>query len=419
MGRENKYSVVEPASPSASNSAGIYQDGSDYSYFIQAKFGSSEKPMYMLLDSGAGTTWVMATGCQSTACTKHNSFGPGDSETYRGDSKTFSIAYGTGKVSGELARDSISVAGMDIAMTFGAANETSDDFVHFPFDGILGLSMSKGATDNFMGVLMESKMLTARVFSVSLGRASDGVNYGQVTFGGTDPSQYTGEISYTSVSHKGGGDWSIPMDDMAYDGKPSGIKGRLAYIDTGTSYMFGPEADVAAIHKVIPGATTSDEVEYTVPCDSDLPLTVTFSGVAYKMSSKDWMSKKGDRCVSNIYGHEVVKDSWLMGDLFLKNVYAVFDADQKRIGFALKPALPDKPETTPSSGPSSTSKTDGEATPVTSPIAPGSGLNGQETPGSSEATQPSATTHAGQPWRPAREQRICVDLMRCRRYCYG
>lgn len=337
--RENKYSVVSPLPPSGTNSAGVYQDGTDFSYFLQVGIGSAGKPFYMLLDTGAGTTWVMGSSCQSAACTMHSSFGPSDSKTYQKTSQGFSIAYGSGSVSGELAKDTIALAGMTFAMSFGVANVTSQDFTHFPFDGILGLSMSSGATDNFLQVVKTTKTLSSNMFGVSLSRNSDGPNTGEVTFGGTDTSKYTGTISYTTVASRAGGDWAIPMDDFNYDGKKAGVNGRLAYVDTGTSYAFGPPEDVAALHKLIPGAKTSDGVTYTVPCDSNLGLAVSFSGVSYTISTKDWMSPpSGNTCTSNIYGHAVVKDAWLLGDLFLKNVYSVFDADQTRIGFAPKPA---------------------------------------------------------------------------------
>ncbi|OIW27553.1 acid protease [Coniochaeta ligniaria NRRL 30616] len=327
--RENKYSVVSPAPPSTPNSAGIYQDGTDFSYFIQVGFGSSAKPMYMLLDTGAGTTWVMGSDCKADACMTHNSFGPSDSKTFSDTKETFSISYGSGKVAGELAKDTLAVAGMSLSMSFGVANDASGDFTHFPFDGILGVSMSRGATDNFLNVIKSSSALKSNIFSVSLSRNSDGPNTGEVTFGGIDASKYTGDISYTPVSASAGGDWAISLDDMAYDGNKAGIKGRLAYIDTGTSYMFGPPEDVALLHKLIPGAKSSDGFLYTVPCNSDKALTVIFSGVAYTLSPKDWMSPPaGDTCTSNFYGQAVVQGAWLLGDSFLKNVYTVFDVDQ-------------------------------------------------------------------------------------------
>ena len=51
----NQYSVMVPAKPELENAVGIYQDGNDYAYFVQAKIGSAKQPIYMLLDTGAGT----------------------------------------------------------------------------------------------------------------------------------------------------------------------------------------------------------------------------------------------------------------------------------------------------------------------------------------------------------------------------
>jgi hypothetical protein len=331
--------------------------------------------MYMLIDSGAGTTWVMGSTCQSTACGMHNSFGPSDSTTYTTTSKTFSINYGSGSVGGSLVQDTLNVAGMKTSMTFGVANKTSDDFVHFPFDGILGLSMNTGATDNFWQVLKQNKVLTSNIFGITLGRSSDGTNTGEITFGSTNPSRYTGSISYTNVSTAAGGDWAIPLGDMGYNGNSAKISGRLGYIDTGTSYAFGPAADVAAIHKLIPGANSTDGVTYTVPCSSNLAITVTFSGVTYNISSKDWLLSNGNSCTSNIFGHEVVSGQWLFGDLFLKNVYTVFDADASRIGFAPKVA-------STASASSTTTGTSGQSTATT--------LASQVTGVSPTTTQPSS-----------------------------
>lgn len=405
--------MVSPTPPSKPNSEGVYQDGTDFSYFIQVGVGSTAKPMFMLFDTGAGTTWVMGSDCKSEACTMHNVFAPSDSKTYADAKQTFSIQYGSGVVSGGLAKDTVAVAGMSLSMTLGVASDTSGEFVHFPFDGILGVSMSRGATDNFLSVINASKQLKSNIFSVSLSRNSDGPNTGEVTFGGIDASKYTGDISYTPVSASAGGDWAITMDEMAYDGKKAGIEGSLAYIDTGTSYMFGPPEDVALLHKLIPGAKSDDGFMYKVPCDSTKALTVTFSGVAYTLSPKDWMSQpNGDTCFSNFYGQAVVQGAWLLGDSFLKNVYSVFDVDQTRIGFAAKPASSSPATTTgtPSvvSSSSSTnvspsqSGTSSGSSPITDPskvtsatgssttMSPFPGLSGHETP-ATQAT-PAAQT---------------------------
>ena len=331
--RSNQYQVMEAATPSNDMTAGINQDGADYSYFVTVKLGSKGKSMYMLVDTGAGSSWVMGSSCTDKACTMHNTFGPGDSNTFQTANKDFSISYGSGTVRGTLATDTISLAGVSFTYNFGLASNTSDDFTRFAFDGILSLSMSQGANDNFIKSMGDAKKLDKNMFSIALNRASDGTNTGEIRFGSTNSDKYTGDITYTSVSSSDG-DWAIPIDDMAYGGSKAQAGGVKSYIDTGTSFIFGPADLVKKVHSVIPGSESSDGLTYTVPCDSNKPLTLTFSGVDFTISPTDWVSPKDSsgKCTSNVYGHEVVTGAWLLGDTFLKNVYAVFDKDQKRIG---------------------------------------------------------------------------------------
>ncbi|PTB37298.1 hypothetical protein M441DRAFT_30464 [Trichoderma asperellum CBS 433.97] len=382
--RDNKFNIMQAVDPNEPDTAGLDQDGTDYSYFVQAELGSQKKKMYMLLDTGAGSSWVMGTDCTSQACTLHDSFGPSDSSTLKTSSKTFNIAYGSGSVSGSLVNDTISVAGMSLTYQFGLASNTSSDFVHFAFDGILGMSMNSGANENFLSALGGAGLLDKSIFSVALSRASDGYNDGEVTFGATNPSRYTGAITYTSIPE--GTDWSIPLDDMSYNGKKGNVGGINAYIDTGTSYIFGPSKNVKALHAVIDGAQSSDGVTWTVPCDTTTPLVATFSGVDFSISPKDWVSPKDStgKCTSNVYGYEVVQGSWLFGDTFLKNVYAVFDKDQKRIGFAKRTNTSTGNKSIATATNSGVASATGAAT-GTSTFEPPSptalGLSGQETSG--------------------------------------
>lgn len=332
--RANTFSVSTAETPSATNSVGIDQDGSDISYFVEAKIGSKADPVYLLCDTGAGSTWIMGSACTSTACQDHTTWSPSDSSTYAATGKTFSIAYGTGSVSGTLATDSISIASVKLTMDFGLANVTSDDFTHFAFDGILGLSMASGSSDNFISTIKSDKTLSSNVFGVNLNRHTDCLNTGELTFGGTDSSKFTGDITYTAVNSDAGGDWAIAMDDVGYNGAKAGITNRLAYIDTGTTYAFAPSADVVALHKLIPGASSTDNITYTAPCDSEQSIIVMFSGVNREISVQDWLSSPSSSgiCTSNIYGREVITGAWLLGDVFLKNVYTVFDADASQVG---------------------------------------------------------------------------------------
>lgn len=330
----NTYPVVTAATPTQTNSAGIDQDGTDYSYFAQVLLGSTNKPLYMLLDSGAGQSWVMGSTCISPACKTHNSFGPADSTTFKPiDGSSLTLAYGSGSVTGTFANDSLSIAGITLPVTLGIANDTSNDFSAFPMDGILGLSQAPGTYPNFIQTLVASKTLKSNLFGVSINRNSDGPDTGEISFGTPDTSKYTGSLDFNAVSANAEGDWAISMDGLGLVGKDAGITGKLAYIDTGTSYIFAPADDVAQLHGTIPGAKSSDGVTWTVPCTTTTPLTFTFSGVTYNVSSKDWVGPMANSaCTSNVYGHPVVDGEWLLGDTFLKNVYTVFDIDGNRVG---------------------------------------------------------------------------------------
>jgi hypothetical protein len=334
-GKRDPLNVVSAILPSQTLSAGIDQDGTDYSYFAEIKLGTASKTYYMLLDTGAGQTWIMGSDCKSSPCTSHNTFGPLDSTTYKTTQKSFSVAYGTGSVSGVQATDTVSLAGLKMSMTFGVANETSDEFNNFPIDGIIGLSRMTSDSPSFLEALVSSQQLRANVFGVALSRSADGSSdTGEINFGAADTSRFSGSLSYTPVTTNGEMDWAIPMDNIGVGTTKSTVtSGKLGFVDTGTSFIFASASDVKLFHAVVPGAASTDGRTYTVPCTTTDSAFITFSGVTYKISSKDWVGPEVNGvCSSNVYGIEVVAGAWLLGDVFLKNVYALFDVDQSRIG---------------------------------------------------------------------------------------
>jgi hypothetical protein len=341
--RTNTHSVMTAANPAQTNSAGVDQDGTDFSYFAEVQFGSANTPLYMLLDTGASTTWVMGPSCMTDACQTHDSFGASDSKTFQATTEAFFVAYGQGNVSGILASDSVSIAGMKFQMTFGIANNTSTDFENFPIDGILGLSLAKSSTPSFIDTLVSSKTLKSNIFGVSLNRASDGPNTGEINFGAPDTSRFSGNLNYIPVSSNNEGDWAIPLGNVGFGTTQSGITGKLAYIDTGTSFIFCPADQAATFYGTVPGAkilSNGATVTYSVPCDTTTAMTFTFGTTTYSVSAKDWIGPEVNGvCTGNIFGHAVVPDAWLLGDTFLKNVYAVFDIDQNRVGMCKSESL--------------------------------------------------------------------------------
>ena len=339
--RDNHYTISTAQTPAQTDSVAINQDGTDFSYFSALGFGSRNKTMYLLIDSGASSTWVMGSGCTTDACVAHNTFGNADSGSLIASDRTFDLAYGTGVVSGSIANDSLDLGDFIVNISFGMASEVSDDFLSYPMDGILGLGRPNNEEGRYPTVfesIMAERALDSNQFGVHLSAAGEGEMDGELNFGAPDPSRYDGSLSFTDTVSSGPM-WDIPIDDAGFNGDMCGFKGRTAIIDTGTSFMLLPPGDAEKVHSKIPGYKQDDQT-FNVPCSVTEPLQIQFSGKTYNISASDYISKSDGMegmCPTNIIGKQAFdEDQWLVGDVFLKNVYTVFDLDRNRVGFGVK-----------------------------------------------------------------------------------
>ena len=305
----------------------------------------------MLLDTGAANTWVMGSNCTTSACLAHDTFGSQDSSTLHVTTTPWGVSYGTGTVEGVTVTDTVAFANYTVEMGFGSATNTSNDFNNYPMDGILGLGRpgsNQIGTPTVMQVLDNKNLLQANILGIHLQRNSDGAKDGQITFGGVDRSKFQGSLSYTATVSTDSNLWEIPVDDVAVSGTSCKFTGRSAIVDTGTSYILMPPADAKILHAQIPGSTnTGGSPNFMIPCSTTKTIQFTFSGVIYSVQSNDYLGKAdstGKMCASNIIGQQAYSaNQWILGDVFLKNVYTVFDFDKDRIGFGVK-------STTPSAG---------------------------------------------------------------------
>lgn len=315
----------------------IDQDGSDYSYFSAVQFGSKAQTMYMLIDTGSANTWVFSSSCQSATCSIHNTFGPEDSTTLQTTTETWALAYGTGEVEGIVGSDTVAFANYSVNMGFGLATNASNDFNNYPMDGILGLGRRASdqlGTPTIMEVLDNQGHLTQNILGVHLNRASDNTKDGEIVFGGVDTTKFSGSIAFTETANNNS--WEIPVDDMLVNGTPCKFTNRTAIIDTGTTFVLMPPPDAQTLHALIPGSQANGET-YTIPCNTNANVQVKINGKLYSISPKDYVGKPvsqgSSTCSSTIIGHQAFGTTeWILGDVFLKNVYAVFDFDGQRIG---------------------------------------------------------------------------------------
>ena len=398
------------------NAMAIDEDGQDLSYFSAIKFGSKGKDMWMLLDTGAANTWVMGSNCTTSACLAHDTFGDQDSSTLHVTTTPWGVSYGTGTVEGVTVTDTVAFANYSVEMGFGSATFTSNDFNNYPMDGILGLGRAASnqiGTPTVMQVLDNNNLLQANILGIHLQRNSDGAKDGQITFGGVDRSKFQGRLSYTATVSADSNLWEIPVDDVAVSGISCKLTGRSAIIDTGTSYILMPPGDAKILHAQIPDSTnTGGSPNFMIPCSTTKTIQFTFSGVTYSVQPEDYVSKAnsvGKMCASNIIGQQAYStNQWILGDVFLKNVYTVFDFDKDRIGFGVNSSaslagslvttssLPSSvaQSASPSSLTTSTMKTDASSVSASPPDSTSSQPSASAS-GSGSSAAPSANSPGG------------------------
>lgn len=375
--RDHSYKIIEAYTPKLANSAPLNQDGTDYSYFSSVLVGSQKQEMWMALDTGAPNTWVFDSECTETVCTQHHTFNSSNSTSYSTKKSRFSLGYGSGDIKGMLGTDTLSLAGLEVLQEFGQADNASKTFEHYPFDGILGLGRShtNGWTlPSFMDLVAEKKLIKSNLIGFSLSRAADDGKDGEVNFGGVDTTKFDGTISYTRTDAN---IWSIPVEDAYVNGKSCNFTGKSATIDTGTTYLLIPPSDAATLFSLVPNASQQpgDPNNYVLPCNSTATIEFKFSGVKYSISPKDYVgsteSTNSDFCISTIVGYASNGANWLVGDVFLKNVYTVFDYDNGQIGFGQLASASQPSSTTTSSTTISTGNGTFTPPPVTRTASPG------------------------------------------------
>lgn len=337
---------LTPASPpTAIQSLGLDIESNDIGYVATIEIGSQNQTFRMLIDSGSADTWVPSTACQACGST-HTQLGSSDSDTFTSLNTPFSIQYGTGEVSGNLATDNFDIAGLDLNnYTFAVTTQESSDFADdtVPFDGLMGLARSElsnaGQPTPIDALFMQGKV-QAPVMGYHLGRVADGYNDGEVTFGGVDTNKFSGNITVIdNVSTKGF--WEASIDAISVGGTNLGLSGRMAILDTGTTLIVAPPADADAVHAQIPGAQSDGQGGYTIPCTTTKQVAFTFGGVEFPIDTRDMLFVPVDdndlmgQCVSAISAGNVgQQNEWLVGATFLKNVYFATNTQANKIGLA-------------------------------------------------------------------------------------
>ncbi|KAK9238178.1 aspartic peptidase domain-containing protein [Lipomyces kononenkoae] len=336
----------DPIQYSVKNTLQIDQSGSDISYYVDIHLGSDTSSVFsVVVDTGSYDLWVYSESCTNISCVSHHQFGPENSTTLTVyPTKDFSISYGQGNVAGVVGTDYVAIAGYNISMGFGLAEDVANSFNAFPVDGILGLSASDMQINGYpslMAVLASDGLISREVFAIDLGTGAS-PNGGSISFGGVDTSRFAGDISFVDLANTQGL-WLVSVDDCYVNGQPENFSNKLALIDTGTTLILMPYADALQVHKDLVGSNgivRTDGTNFVIACNTTTELAFGFGGIQWTINPDDYIGSTYDsdgNCLTRIQGISVNGTStWLMGAAFLQGVYTVYDKDNMRVGFAAK-----------------------------------------------------------------------------------
>ncbi|XP_069495851.1 pepsin A-like isoform X1 [Ambystoma mexicanum] len=305
----------------------------DMSYYGTISIGTPPQDFNVIFDTGSSNLWVPSVYCSSVSCSNHNKFNPASSSTFQSTNQPLDVAYGTGSMTGVLGYDTVQVGSIvDTRQEFGLAYTEANFFYYMHFDGILGLGYpsiaSDGATPVFDNMWSQG-LLSQDLFSVYL--SANGASGSVVIFGGYDTSYYTGNLNWVPLSSKGY--WQINMDSVTMNGNVIACNGGCqAIVDTGTSLIAGPSSGIANIQSAI-GASQNSNGEYAVNCNtmgSLQNIVFTINGIQYPVPASAYINQQ--HCTSNF--QDTSAGLWILGDVFIREYYVVFDRAGDYIGLA-------------------------------------------------------------------------------------
>lgn len=312
-------------------------------YYGPISIGTPAQVFQVIYDTGSSNLWVPSGTC--TFCLKKKYYS-GQSSTYIANGTAFEIQYGSGALSGFLSTDDVTIGGITVnQQTFAEATSFPSISMELgAFDGICGMAWQSISVDNvvppFVNMVLDN-LVDQQLFGVAL--SADPTQEGEMLLGGIDSSKYTGAIKYFPLISESY--WEIALGGVTLGGT-SVSSAKKGVVDTGTSIFAGPSADVAAIAAKV-GATPTpvNPSEYTIDCTKvpSLP-TLTFTmadGTQYSFAGKDYVDEITESgisiCLFGMTGIDIPAPRgplWILGDMFLRKNYAVFDYGNARVGLA-------------------------------------------------------------------------------------
>lgn len=318
----------------------VINDYENSQYYGEIGLGTPNQMFNMIFDTGSSDLWTASSNCDDS-CGRHAEYNSAESSTYIANGTVFHIQYGSGPVSGYQSVDNLNFGGLTVVQQgFAEVTDASGLGAAYSlgkFDGILGMAfpvLSVNKIPTAFENLYNQNLVTQNLFAFYLGNSAR--DKGELTLGGTNPKHYTGGITWVNLYSATY--WEILLENVVVGGTsyPT-TKGMKAIVDTGTSIMTGPSDIVSQIAKQL-GAKEFIAGEYLMKCDATENIEFVIDGNTYTLTPEDYLIPDGDICLLGLMALDIPKPTgplFILGDVFIRKYYSVFDVANQRVGFAL------------------------------------------------------------------------------------
>ena len=307
-------------------------------YYGPITIGTPPQSFQIDFDTGSSSLWVPSSECTTSICAPHRKYNHDRSSTYQQDGRRFSIQYGKGSDDGFVSIDQVTIAGLTVnALPFGEITNMSPDQKNSPNDGLMGLAWPSASVDQlpmWINKIYQNGGIQEHVFSFYFTAPTNVQEGSQLIFGGVDSSLYEGSINYHQITRQLY--WQFDVQEAQIAGRTIAT-GLKVIADTGTSFLYGSQSVAGPIINAIGSANT-------VPCNTvdSLPnIEFVADGTVYTVPPQNYiypLTQFGQtQCVVAVGVQDLSflgENAAILGDVFLKTYYSVFDYANARIGFA-------------------------------------------------------------------------------------
>ena len=311
----------------------IVEDVQNAQYFGEIALGTPPQKFKVVFDTGSSNLWIPSASCWSPACFLHSVYRSKKSSSFNKNGTELVINYGSGGVKGFFSNDHVTMGGLQAKnITFGEATTLSGiSFIAAQFDGILGMGFRSISINNVITIfeaLYEQGQVEEAAFSFYLSKTPGFES--RLVLGGALEKYYEGKMEYYPVVSQTY--WVISMNFFKVNGQE--VKVSKAIVDTGTSLIVGSKEIIDPINAAI------GTVDATCKDLDKLPnVIVNISGNDYTLTPEDYVLKASlfgvTQCICGFMALDLpLKDSIILGDVFLKTYYTVFDMTHKQVGIA-------------------------------------------------------------------------------------